>query len=121
MESGEGLANAVLQARMNAARRDAWGWEAEFHKARAQQKESANHTWYWGVIFRAFRAVFWELAKRYPNDPLFKATGRKRLDGSPELEYHRLFAVNAEKEIAALPSDVPKGRDLKDFIAKAKI
>jgi hypothetical protein len=26
MESGEGLANAVLHARMNAARRDAWGW-----------------------------------------------------------------------------------------------
>jgi hypothetical protein len=42
MESGEGLANAVLQARMNAARRDAWGWEAEFHKARAQQKESVD-------------------------------------------------------------------------------
>ena len=85
MESGEGLTNAILHARLTAARRDAWGWEDEFHKARAEQRNSADIGWYSRATFRALRAVFWEFAKRHPNDPFCRPTGRKRHDGSPEL------------------------------------
>jgi hypothetical protein len=121
MESPEGFANAVLQARFNGAKRDINDLKDAVVRARAQQHDSANLTWYWGALFGALRVIFWDLAKRYPNDPYFKPTGRKRPDGSPELQYQKLFDSVLAKEVAAMPASVPRGAVMQSLFRKTKV
>jgi hypothetical protein len=121
MESPEGLANAVLSARLGSAKRDAAGWEQAAYRELAARQDACDRTWYWRMVFRSLRGVFEELAKKHPTDPLFAPTGRRQENGQPELEYHRLFEKLVSAEKTKLPRDVRQGHRLTEFLKKIRI
>ncbi len=127
MESLEGLASA-----WGAARRGRIQMEQDIAKKTninqtrnnlslvRERDELAADTWYWGTSFRAASRVFAELAKRYPNDPLFKATGKRREDGQPELAYHILFEQLYHDEAKKMPSWVSRGKEFIAFLGRVR-
>jgi hypothetical protein len=118
MESPEGLANAILGARLTDAQRNAGGWERAYDRMQAAEKEASDITFYWASAFDAAMQLVSELGTRHPNDPLFQPTGQKNPDRSPELAYRRIFEQKLIQQLKRLPPSVGRGQALRDFMVR---
>jgi hypothetical protein len=125
MESGEGLANAFLHARLTSAKINLGQTERALANATRTNKDLVNEydelaaaTWYWSSSFKALAKVFAELARKHPDDPLFRPTGLRREGGQVELQYHKLFDSLVMEEAKTMPKEVPRGAPFLSFLKR---
>ena len=114
----EGLANIGMAARLGSEMRDRISAEREVETLAEEKLKVAVSAWHWRLAFRVLNDVFIELAKRHPEDPFFKPTGRRRGNGGAELAYHAIIDRLVAKEAGTMPKWVPRGKTLTKFLSE---
>jgi hypothetical protein len=120
MESPEGFANAVLWARLTSAKIDLNREENRCAALRDEMREEQEECWYWHVSAKAALDLLEELARRHPDDILFRPTGGRRANRVMELGYHLAFELAFEQRAKKIPREVQRGAGWRGFLRKLK-
>lgn len=105
MDSGLGFMHTLAIAERDHEGRRAAGWEDAYAQLYWDDIDACGWGWLWRARAEALEALILGIKNRYPEDAMFRATGRTRPNGSPELAIHQAYDREFERFFVVPPGD----------------
>ncbi len=111
MDNPDSMMHALALAERNHYARRAGALQNQYADLTYVLANARASSWAWSARAKALEALILVIMAKYPNDPLFRKTGKKRPNGKPEtvahLEYdrqvlHELQKAPAPNKFAAI-------------------